>query len=133
MNCPGYTFFRVDRRYVKVIFREILYIESCLNFVKIKTKDKTHLVLITLRQLEQDLPQDLFCRVHRSFLIGIDHISSFDEDQVQLGDTNIPIGRSHRRKLESLLPVISCDIRPTQSVKRMVREMLQPAETSQTT
>jgi len=75
---------------------DILYAEALKNYVRIATKQKTHLVLLKLSQLDQMLPKDLFCQIHRSYIISIAELTSFDRKAVFLGKHEIPIGNTYR-------------------------------------
>jgi len=93
-------FIKVCRKYVKVNFHEIIYVEGCQNYVKIVTENKTHLVLNTLKRLEQLLPPGLFRRIHKSFIVSLDKIIEFDGGRVYLQDKVLPIGQQYKRELE---------------------------------
>jgi len=82
-------FIKLSRKYVKVNFHEINYVEGCQNYVKIVTENKTHLVLYTLKRLEQLLPPDLFRRINKSFIVSLNKIIEFDGGRVYLQDKGI--------------------------------------------
>ena len=90
-----FFFIRNNGRYVKLPVHEIMYLESKKNYVQVVTEQKTFLALITLRQLELELPAELFCRVHRSFIVSMNHVAAFDNDTVQIDNKEIPI-RQHK-------------------------------------
>ncbi len=58
---------------------------------------------ISLEKLLDKLPEDTFIRVHRSFLVNVNHISKFNHSKVMVGDTVIPIGRTWKEKVVPVL------------------------------
>jgi len=90
----GFLYFRSERKMVKVHFTEILYVESVRDYIKIyRTADKPLLVKQSMTTLEAMLPQDLFLRVHRSFVVSIHKITAFTSRDVEMGSIEIPIGK----------------------------------------
>ena len=88
---------------------EVRYIESLQNYVRIVTRNKTYIALMSLRQLEKELRQLQFCRVHRSFIVSISHINSFDHKLVYIDDITIPIGPLYRKALQSKIRLLGSD------------------------
>ena len=125
----AYTFYRVDRRFIKIIFSDILYLESCDHHTKIKTKDKTVMVLAYLSAVEAGLPPDMFCRVHRSYMVAIEHITSFDTEEVHIGDICLPISNPYRGLLEAILPVSNYDKLPGSKVVRLGNKQAEKRKT----
>src|SRR5688572_22486791 len=94
-------FIRCDGKYIRISTTDIRYIQSMKNYVRIVTTTKTYLVLITLQQLERELPTLDFCRVHRSFIVAINHISSFDQEMVYVGKDQVPINPGYKNALQA--------------------------------
>ena len=97
-----YLFISAQKKKVKILFSEILYIESQREYVKIVTEKKAHLSKISTHEIEELLPSDHFKRIHRSFIVSIRHIESYTAEEVEIRGISIPIGREYRRVLESL-------------------------------
>jgi two-component system, LytTR family, response regulator len=97
-----YLFISAQKKKVKILFSEILYIESQREYVKIVTEKKEHLSKISTHEIEELLPSDHFKRIHRSFIVSIRHIESYTAEEVEIRGISIPIGREYRRVLESL-------------------------------
>ena len=91
----GHEFFyvRADRKMVKVLFNEILYIESLKNYIKIVTASKTIVSRQSISSLEQMLPKDEFLRIHRSFIVAMNRIDSFNGESIDIAKNELPIGR----------------------------------------
>jgi two-component system response regulator LytT len=90
-----------------VDFRHILYIEARKNYTRVVLEDQaTALVLVTLKQWEKLLPRDLFCRVHRGYIVSIDKIISFDNKHVCLPGEQITIGEQYRNALPDVVTIL---------------------------
>lgn len=114
-----FFFIRSDGRYIKISFSDILYLESVKNYVRIVTTQKSWLVLMSLRQIEKELPADRFCRVHRSFVVSLYHIVSFDHEMVQLEQKQIPIGNRFRQALPDKVKILNGDARSRAAYSHM--------------
>lgn len=93
-----YIFLRVEYQLVRVVLNEILYIESLKDYVKVwlEGKDKALLSLISLKALEEKLPPNRFMRIHRSFIISLDKITSINKTAVYIGKTLITVGDQYK-------------------------------------
>lgn len=91
-----FTYFKSNKKMVKVFFKDIWWIESLKDYVKVKTADQTIVSYERISYLEEKLPDDLFMRIHRSFIVGIGHIQSFSSVNIQVEDTEMPIGRLYK-------------------------------------
>lgn len=95
----AYAYFRVDRKMVKVYLQDILYIEGFSDYVKIITNTKTLITKQLISTLEETLPKDLFIRIHRSFIISVGKINSFNADIIIIGNSELPIGRLFKQNV----------------------------------
>lgn len=101
-----FTFFRCDRKMVKVDFESITHIESCGDYIKIFTDQKTLITRETMTKVVDKLPMKDFLRTHRSFVISIPKIESFTNEHIAIGKLAIPIGRSFREHVLSRLDAL---------------------------
>lgn len=92
-SAPSHLYFRVDRKMVKVFLHDILYIEGFSDYVKIITSSKTLITKQLISTLEETLPKEIFIRIHRSFIISINKINSYNADSITIGNAELPIGR----------------------------------------
>ena len=92
----------IDRKKVKISFTDIVYIESQREYIKVITLNKAFTSKMSIGQMEDHLPKDLFKRVHRSFIISVDKITSFDANEVEVNGISIPIGRKYKEVVPSL-------------------------------
>ncbi|GAB3690623.1 LytTR family DNA-binding domain-containing protein [Spirosoma flavus] len=99
----AFLYFRAERKMVKVFLRDILYIESLKDYVRIHTIKGSIITKYAITALEAMLPSPSFLRVHRSFLVSLDKIDSFTADQIAIGGHLIPIGKLYRQQTLKLL------------------------------
>lgn len=94
-----YFFVRCDRKFEKVFFRDVSYIEGLQNYAVIHVSDRKLITYITLTSLENQLPKDQFLKVHKSFLISVPHVKAIEGDEIILEHARIPISRSLREQV----------------------------------
>ncbi|WP_299160042.1 LytTR family DNA-binding domain-containing protein [uncultured Tenacibaculum sp.] len=88
----------------KVIINDILFIESLKDYIKIHTINNKRIVSkYRISEIEQELKDASFLRVHRSYIINIDKISAFTVNDIEVNSTEIPIGASYKEKVISFL------------------------------
>lgn len=95
----SYLYFRVDRKMVKVFILDILYIEGFSDYVKIITTSKTLITKQLISALEETLPKEIFIRIHRSFIISVNKINSYNADIIVIGKAELPIGRLFKQNV----------------------------------
>jgi|SRR6185436_9592513 len=95
-----FYFFNVDKKQVKVYIDEIIYIESLKDYVRIHTKDKRLVTKFQIGEIENLLAENNFVRIHRSFIVNADKISTYNAREVEVGDTNLPVGRIYKETME---------------------------------
>lgn len=98
-----YLFFTVGKKKVKVFLDEILYIESMKEYIRVNTKSKSVLTKFKLSQVDGLLRENNFLRIHRSFIVAKDKIEAFSATEVELGGKRLPIGRSYKELVLSVL------------------------------
>jgi len=100
-----FLYLRVDRKMVKVLFNDILYIEGLRDYVRIFTTTKSIITKHLLSSLEEMLPSDSFLRIHRSYIVSISKIDSYNADIIGIGNKEIPVGRLFKHDVSKLLNV----------------------------
>ncbi|MEQ9308296.1 MAG: LytTR family DNA-binding domain-containing protein [Balneolaceae bacterium] len=93
-----FVFVSSDKRNVKICLDEILYIESKRDYILIKTDSKEVNTYQTITYMEERLPDSQFVRVHRSFIINLNKIESWSNNEIELKEAKIPIGRTYKRE-----------------------------------
>ncbi len=94
---------KVKRKLVKIKFADILFIESMKDYIRIKTTDSEINTKMLISEMEKKLPEDKFIRIHRSFIVALNKISSVSPNTVELKTTEIPIGRSYKSVVLKIL------------------------------
>ncbi len=93
---PEYIVFKYNYQNHKLPVHYILYLEAYDNYVKIITQEKIYMPIMTLKNIEQILPEGKFVRVHKSFLVPVEKITSFGSHHVMIGDKELPIGKAYK-------------------------------------
>lgn len=92
-----FVFIKADRKYFKIYFKEILYIEGLKDYVVIYTADKNKIITsMNVKTIGSQLPETIFARVSKSYIVNILNITSFDNELVYIHDNEIPIGQSFK-------------------------------------
>jgi two-component system, LytTR family, response regulator len=93
---PDCIYIKADGKMVKVLLADILYIEGWKQYIKIFTAQKNWLTLESMKQMEAQLPAGQFVRVHKSYIVAVNHVSSYGLDAVLVGGQSIPVGKTYR-------------------------------------
>ena len=99
----SFVYFRADRKMVKVLLSDILYIESMKDYVKVITNNHSIITKQSISSVETMLPEKLFIRTHRSFIVSVDKIRTFTNEVIEIGKTEIPIGKLYRNTVLKVL------------------------------
>lgn len=95
----AFVYFRADRKMMKVMLCDILYIESMKDYVKVVTGNETIITKQSISSVEAMLPEQKFIRTHRSFIVSLPAIHSFTSELINVGKTEIPIGKLYRQQV----------------------------------
>ena len=97
-----FIFLTVQKKKVKILFSDILYIESQREYIKVVTSKWEYLSKLSTHEIEAMLPTHLFKRIHRSYIISIYKLESYTADMVEINGVAIPIGKGYRGCMEDL-------------------------------
>lgn len=101
---PGdYFFVKTEFHLEKLKFSEILYIEGMGDYLMIHTATKKIMTLQNFKKAEEILPDDSFCRVHKSFLVALDKIESIERNRIKIGSALIPISDTYKKVFYDLV------------------------------
>lgn len=92
----SYFFIKCESKYEKIFFDDILYIEGMQNYVRIYTTKGKYMTLLNLKDIEQNLQNGSFIRVHKSFIVNIAKIDCIEKHEISIQSTRIPISRNFR-------------------------------------
>ncbi|WP_440122576.1 LytR/AlgR family response regulator transcription factor [Tenacibaculum sp. Ill] len=98
-NKKDFMFVRADRKMVKINFKDILYIESLGDYVKVFTNNDTVITRETISNFQTTLPSDCFIRVHRSYIVSISKISSYTNEYIEIAKKAVSISRSYKESV----------------------------------
>ncbi len=102
-NRHDFMFVRSDRRMIKIDFNAIIYVESYSDYIKIHLADKTIITRETISAIEAKLPVKKFIRIHRSYIISINNIVSFTNEEIIINKKSLPISRSYKKEVLQVL------------------------------
>ncbi|MRT94255.1 LytTR family DNA-binding domain-containing protein [Ancylomarina sp. 16SWW S1-10-2] len=102
-SIPEFIFIKADKKTIKLNFKDIKYIEGLGDYIKIHTKTKSIVSKITVKRMEELLPENKFPRVHKSFIVALDMIDSIEGNQIEIGDCKIPIGQMYRNAFMEII------------------------------
>ncbi|MFD2528414.1 MULTISPECIES: LytR/AlgR family response regulator transcription factor [Polaribacter] len=96
----------IDRRLIKIDLPSIYLIEAKGDYIKIKTENKDYTVHSTLKKIEEKLPDSLFLKIHRSYIINIKKIIDIEDNSVLIKKDVVPVSRSKRPELMKRLDLL---------------------------
>jgi DNA-binding LytR/AlgR family response regulator len=99
----SFVYFRADRKMVKVMLDDILYIESMKDYIKVFTLEGVIITKQSISSVEAMLPEKLFVRTHRSFIVAVNQIRSFTSELIEINDAEVPIGKLYRNGVMKVL------------------------------
>jgi DNA-binding LytR/AlgR family response regulator len=94
-----FLYVRADRKMVKIMIDEILYVESLKDYIKIILRDKQVITKQTITSLEEMLPENDFMRIHRSFIVAKKKIDSYSQSSVFVGKAELPVGPLYKHEI----------------------------------
>lgn len=98
LQLKEYIFIKQNYRFVKFKLSDILYAEADNNYVNIYTSQQKFALRLSLADLLERLQLPRLVRVHRSYAVNLDAISSFDDQLISIGQYEVPIGRNFRQE-----------------------------------
>lgn len=96
-------FIKQENKFEKIRLDDLFYVESMQNYVQLHTTRGKFTTLLTLKNVKQELPEDQFLQVHKSFIVSLSKIDAVDGNQIVIGQSKIPISRSNREKVLDLV------------------------------
>jgi len=101
----GFIYLKAEKKMVKVFLKDIIMIESLRDYVKVITQNQQIISYQKIGYLEERLPEKKFLRIHRSYIIAVDQILSFNTTSVDITSRSLPIGRSYKDMVMNMLGV----------------------------
>lgn len=91
-----FIFVKTENRLEKIMLNEIIYIEGMRDYRRIHTINKKIMTLQNFSELEQIIPKSVVCRVHKSYMVGLNKIESIERSRIKIADQLIPISDTYR-------------------------------------
>ena len=92
-----YFFVKTEFHFERVLLNDILYIEGMGDYLRLVTSNKRIMSLLNFKKLEDMLPTDKFCRVHKSYVVALDKIESIERNRIKISDKIIPISETYKK------------------------------------
>ena len=98
-----YLFIKSDRKYIKVHYKDLLFVQAYGDYIKIFTKDKTLLSKDRLANMAESLPKNTFIKVHRSYIVNVNAISYLEGKHLKIEEHIIPVSDSYINQVMQIL------------------------------
>jgi two-component system, LytTR family, response regulator len=98
-----FIFVKTENRLEKIMINDILYIEGMRDYLRIHTLNKKIMTLQSFTELEQLLPAQLVCRVHKSYMVAINKIESIERSRIKIADQLIPVSETYKETFLQLI------------------------------
>ena len=100
----NFIFVKTENRLEKVFLREIMFIEGMRDYRRIHTTSGRRIMTLqTFAEFERQIPANIVCRVHKSFMVALDKIDSIEKDRIKIKDRTIPISETYRERFFNLI------------------------------
>ena len=100
LKIDPHIFIKVDKKMVKIIIDEILFIEGMKEYIKVVTADKTYITHKSLTALSEELPEEKFTRIHKSYIIAVNKVKFIEGNRIQVHSYTLPIGRNYSKDVK---------------------------------
>ncbi len=101
---PDYFFVNVDYSLLKINFNDIRYVEGLKDYIKIHLKSSSRAVItrMAMKAIEEELPVAKFLRIHKSYIVSLEHITAIRKNSVFLDEMELPVGENFREAVLNL-------------------------------
>lgn len=97
-NTLDFLFVKADRRYHKIYFKDVWFVEGLKDYVILHTKKQKLITAMNLKGMHQKLPAGYFLRVSKSYIVNLERIESFDNHTLYIQDAEIPLGEVYKKE-----------------------------------
>ncbi len=98
-----FVYFNEDKTIHKIYLDDILYLESFREYIKVHTADKSVMTKLPISKIEEKLKDRDFIRIHKSYVISVNKVNSFNSRIIKIGETELPIGRTYKDAVMKVL------------------------------
>jgi DNA-binding LytR/AlgR family response regulator len=96
-DSKAFVYIKSEKRMVRVMLKDLLYIEGLKDYVKVHTAERSIITYQTLTYFEEKLSNDQFIRIHRSYIVSLNHVNAYSATQIEIGKISVPIGTSYAK------------------------------------
>ena len=121
-----FLFVRVEKTYFKLRFGDIMYVQAEKKYVNLFAIDKCYTTLCPIGHVEKILPAETFCKVHRSYIVSLEHASRFDNDFIYIGNKKIPVSEQFRSILKNSVVTLNYEVNLFQSESNLGQPLQDP-------
>lgn len=100
---PSFLYLKSGYKYFKVDLREVVYVESMKDYIRVVMKEKTIVAKYKLGDMEKELEGKGFLRIHRSYIVNLAHVTAFGAGELDIGSQQLPIGDSYRAYVDKAI------------------------------
>lgn len=97
-NTQDFLFIKADRRYHKIYFKDVWFVEGLKDYVIIHTRNQKLITAMNLKSMHQKLPAEDFMRVSKSYVVNLEYIDSFDNHTLYINEAEIPLGEVYKKE-----------------------------------
>jgi two-component system, LytTR family, response regulator len=94
---PTFLFIKTEYRLEKVLLEDVFYIQGMRDYRKIVTSVQPIMTLKTFFELEKEIPSNIICRVHKSYMVSVSKINSVERDRIRINGVYIPVSETYRK------------------------------------
>lgn len=102
-NTPDTIYVNVNKKHIKIILNNILYLESIKDYLKIIMTTETLIIKERISHFLKQLPENKFLRVHRSYIVNLDKITAYTHQDIEIDENEIPIGGKYKDQVLTIL------------------------------
>ena len=101
---PDYFFVKCDGRIEKILYDELVYVEAMLNYVVLHTENRRLIVYLTIKSIAEQLPENIFLKIHKSTIVNINKIKSIEGNEINIGKAKVIISQNlHESVMKEIL------------------------------
>jgi len=103
-SSPDYFFVKCDGRIEKILYDELVYVEAMRNYVVLHTENRKLVVYLTMKGIAEQLPENIFLKIHKSTIVNIHKIKSIEGNEINVGKAKVIISQSmHEAVMKEIL------------------------------
>lgn len=94
-----HIFIKSDNKLIKIFYDDILFVEALQNYVAVHTNAKKYITYLTIKTVEENLPEQMFLKIHKSYIVSLSKIDSIEGNEIKVGQHSLPISRTSKDEI----------------------------------